>query len=225
MDVIEKLRQLGSIETSQLYSQRKTLNEAADEIERLRGEADKWEREAMAQQTRRISTEAEAAALREALEMVLPYMEAAESAGLVGDEGCHWAPEIVRGALASGAGEKAAASAAALREALIEEKKVSAKIVFLDEGSAATLRAALDKFIGQAKLCAEWLAEVKNAPDAAETLRADAIDAEKALASGAGEKAAAVLKAAEAFVNADRHDTWAKSIDQLFEAVAAWKGD
>lgn len=38
--------------------------------------------------------------LVEALEGVQPYMEAAEKAGLVGDEGCHWPVEIVRAALA-----------------------------------------------------------------------------------------------------------------------------
>lgn len=37
--------------------------------------------------------------LREALEGVMPYMEAAETAGLVGDEGCHWPVEAVRVAL------------------------------------------------------------------------------------------------------------------------------
>lgn len=37
--------------------------------------------------------------LVEALEGVQPYMEAAEKAGLVGDEGCHWPVEIVRAAL------------------------------------------------------------------------------------------------------------------------------
>ncbi|WP_420239241.1 Lar family restriction alleviation protein [Telmatobacter bradus] len=37
--------------------------------------------------------------MREALEGVLPYMEAAEGAGLVGDEGCHWPVEAVRCAL------------------------------------------------------------------------------------------------------------------------------
>ncbi len=36
----------------------------------------------------------------EALEGVLPYMEAAETAGLVGDEGCHWPVEAVRAAIA-----------------------------------------------------------------------------------------------------------------------------
>lgn len=35
-----------------------------------------------------------------ALQGVLPYMEAAENAGLVGDEGCHWPVESVRAALA-----------------------------------------------------------------------------------------------------------------------------
>ena len=34
-----------------------------------------------------------------ALKGVLPYMEAAESAGLVGDEGCHWPVEEVRAAI------------------------------------------------------------------------------------------------------------------------------
>lgn len=38
--------------------------------------------------------------LVEALESVQPYMEAAEKAGLVGDEGCHWPVEIVHAALA-----------------------------------------------------------------------------------------------------------------------------
>lgn len=38
--------------------------------------------------------------LVEALEGVQPYMEAAEKAGLVGDEGCHWPVEIVRAVLA-----------------------------------------------------------------------------------------------------------------------------
>jgi hypothetical protein len=37
--------------------------------------------------------------LRDALEGVLPYMEAAEEAGLIGDEGCHWPVEAVRLAL------------------------------------------------------------------------------------------------------------------------------
>lgn len=36
-----------------------------------------------------------------ALEGALPYMEAAETAGLVGDEGCHWPVEAVREALAT----------------------------------------------------------------------------------------------------------------------------
>ena len=36
-----------------------------------------------------------------ALNGVLPYMEAAEEAGLVGDEGCHWPVELVRAAIAS----------------------------------------------------------------------------------------------------------------------------
>jgi len=35
-----------------------------------------------------------------ALRSVIPYMEAAESAGIVGDEGCHWPVELVRAALA-----------------------------------------------------------------------------------------------------------------------------
>jgi len=34
-----------------------------------------------------------------ALNGVLPYMEAAEEAGLVGDEGCHWPVELVRAAI------------------------------------------------------------------------------------------------------------------------------
>jgi len=34
-DIVERLRKLGSIKTSQLYSQRETLGEAAYEIERL----------------------------------------------------------------------------------------------------------------------------------------------------------------------------------------------
>jgi hypothetical protein len=38
--------------------------------------------------------------LVEALKGVLPYMEAAETAGLVGDEGCHWPVEVVRVSLA-----------------------------------------------------------------------------------------------------------------------------
>ena len=33
--IVTKLRALGDVRTSQLYSQRKTLNEAADEIDRL----------------------------------------------------------------------------------------------------------------------------------------------------------------------------------------------
>ena len=37
--------------------------------------------------------------LLEALRGVLPYMEAAEKAGLVGDEGCHWPVELVRAAI------------------------------------------------------------------------------------------------------------------------------
>lgn len=52
------------------------------------------------------SIEAELLAYREsgaleALNGVLPYMEAAEEAGLVGDEGCHWPVELVRAAIAS----------------------------------------------------------------------------------------------------------------------------
>ncbi|MGE4529572.1 MAG: hypothetical protein AB7D00_14505 [Rhodospirillaceae bacterium] len=39
-----------------------------------------------------------------ALEGVLPYMEAAEAAGLVGDEGCHWPVEAVREAIAAAKG-------------------------------------------------------------------------------------------------------------------------
>lgn len=35
-DIVEDLRALASVETSQLYSQRRKLNAAADEIERLR---------------------------------------------------------------------------------------------------------------------------------------------------------------------------------------------
>ena len=38
-------------------------------------------------------------ALVAALEQVLSYMEAAEKAGLVGHEGCHWPVELVRAAL------------------------------------------------------------------------------------------------------------------------------
>lgn len=38
--------------------------------------------------------------LAEALESVQPYMEAAETAGLVGDEACHWPVENVRAVLA-----------------------------------------------------------------------------------------------------------------------------
>lgn len=38
--------------------------------------------------------------LVEALKKVLPYMEAAEKAGLVGDEGCHWPVEEIRALLA-----------------------------------------------------------------------------------------------------------------------------
>lgn len=44
--------------------------------------------------------EAEAAELRAALEGVLPFMEEAEAAGLVGHEGCMWPVENVRAALA-----------------------------------------------------------------------------------------------------------------------------
>ena len=39
--------------------------------------------------------------MAEALNGVLPYMEEAENAGLIGDEGCHWPVEFVRAALAS----------------------------------------------------------------------------------------------------------------------------
>ena len=41
--------------------------------------------------------------MRAALEGVLPYMEKAEEAGLIGDEGCHWPVEAVRDALARSA--------------------------------------------------------------------------------------------------------------------------
>lgn len=41
----------------------------------------------------------ENARMREALAGVLPYMEAAEAAGLTGGEGCHWPVELVRAAL------------------------------------------------------------------------------------------------------------------------------
>ena len=44
---------------------------------------------------------ADNAALREALEKALPYMEEIEQANLVGDEGCHWPVEFVRAALAA----------------------------------------------------------------------------------------------------------------------------
>ncbi len=40
----------------------------------------------------------------EALKGVLPFMEAAEKAGLVGDEGCFWPVESVRAALAKAEG-------------------------------------------------------------------------------------------------------------------------
>ena len=43
----------------------------------------------------------------EALKGVLPFMEAAESAGLVGDEGCFWPVEAVRAALAQADGKQA----------------------------------------------------------------------------------------------------------------------
>lgn len=36
IDIVERLRKMASIETSALYSQRKSLSEAAGEIERLR---------------------------------------------------------------------------------------------------------------------------------------------------------------------------------------------
>jgi hypothetical protein len=39
-----------------------------------------------------------------ALKMVIPYMESAEAAGLVGHEGCHWPVEIVRAAIARATG-------------------------------------------------------------------------------------------------------------------------
>jgi hypothetical protein len=42
--------------------------------------------------------------LLEALNGVLPYMEAAETEGLVGDEGCHWPVENVRAAIAKATG-------------------------------------------------------------------------------------------------------------------------
>jgi hypothetical protein len=42
---------------------------------------------------------ARVAELESALSGVLPFMEAAEGAGLVGDEGCLWPVEIVRAAL------------------------------------------------------------------------------------------------------------------------------
>ncbi len=40
-DIVERLQRMAGIETSALYSQRKTLNEAADEIKRLRTALDK----------------------------------------------------------------------------------------------------------------------------------------------------------------------------------------
>jgi hypothetical protein len=40
-----------------------------------------------------------------ALQEALPYMEEAEKAGLVGDEGCHWPVEMVRAAIAKARGE------------------------------------------------------------------------------------------------------------------------
>lgn len=46
------------------------------------------------------------AELLESLKGVAPYMEAAESAGLVGDEGCHWPVESVRAAIAKAQGEQ-----------------------------------------------------------------------------------------------------------------------
>lgn len=66
--------------------------EAADEIERLRA--------ALAQANEQAERFERGWYLRgDALEGVLPYMEAAETAGLVGDEGCHWPVEAVRVAL------------------------------------------------------------------------------------------------------------------------------
>lgn len=44
--------------------------------------------------------------LLEALKGVLPYMEAAEDAGLSGDEGCHWPVEIVRAAIRKAEGHE-----------------------------------------------------------------------------------------------------------------------
>lgn len=40
------------------------------------------------------------AELLDALKVVIPYMESAEDAGLIGHEGCHWPVEIVRDAIA-----------------------------------------------------------------------------------------------------------------------------
>jgi hypothetical protein len=57
-------------------------------VDRARQAADRIEADA-----------AEIERLRAALEGVLPYMEAAENAGLVGHEGCHWPVEAVRLAL------------------------------------------------------------------------------------------------------------------------------
>lgn len=42
--------------------------------------------------------------LLEALQGVLPFMEAAEDAGLVGDEGCYWPVEVARAAIAKATG-------------------------------------------------------------------------------------------------------------------------
>lgn len=40
----------------------------------------------------------------EALESVIPYMEQAEKAGLVGHEGCHWPVEVVRAVISRARG-------------------------------------------------------------------------------------------------------------------------
>jgi hypothetical protein len=68
------------------------MGNAADEIERLRA--------ALAKANEQAERFERGWYLRgDALEGVLPYMEAAETAGLVGDEGCHWPVEAVRAAL------------------------------------------------------------------------------------------------------------------------------
>jgi len=41
MDIVERLRSMAAVETSALYSQRKTLNEAADMIDILREKNDR----------------------------------------------------------------------------------------------------------------------------------------------------------------------------------------